>query len=341
MQGHRFVLFASEHCRCAPRLGDDRRPAVPDDGIPIGRISCGATAEGSTALGGRALDGGSARRRTRSRAYSRCPTPDVKPENVLLSDYGIPKLADFGLAQIEGATTTSSPGVTTTIAHAAPELLGGTAEATVASDMYSLGSTVFTLVVGTPPFWRDDDPTAFALIGRVLTGQVPDLRQSGVPDDMCSLLEQALASDPSVRFRSGKDFAAACQGVETSHGLERTEVVGLDDLDDVANGSNGGAEPPSWPCPRSGQGTTAAINPSGPSLELPLRSLRPNQRRPGIGDARAGDERSERTGAESSQPSTTEGTAATQPEGAPPTTDVAGGTPAQTARSPDELGAPS
>ena len=52
---------------------------------------------------------------------------DVKPENVLFSEFGEPMLADFGIAQIAGQTATRTGIVTATLEHAAPEVLQGRA----------------------------------------------------------------------------------------------------------------------------------------------------------------------------------------------------------------------
>ncbi len=80
---------------------------------------------------------------------------DVKPENVLLDRFGESKLSDFGIAAVQEATT-ATQGITGTIAHTAPEILAG-GRASVASDLYSLGSTLHTLLTGRPAFVRAGD----------------------------------------------------------------------------------------------------------------------------------------------------------------------------------------
>ena len=73
---------------------------------------------------------------------------DVKPHNVLVTAYGEPALADFGIASLVTVDDTGSVATETaayTVVHAAPEILEGKT-ATAASDIYSLGSTLYTLL---------------------------------------------------------------------------------------------------------------------------------------------------------------------------------------------------
>jgi len=100
---------------------------------------------------------------------------DIKPENIFLSAHGEPKLGDFGIARLEGGMATSAGVVTASIAHAAPEILDGR-EPTVAADVYSLASTLFSLINGWPAHVRVTDQSMLPVYARVATEPVPDLR---------------------------------------------------------------------------------------------------------------------------------------------------------------------
>jgi serine/threonine protein kinase len=123
---------------------------------------------------------------------------DIKPDNVLVSRFGEPVLADFGIARMSGALRTQSGVVTATLSHAPPEVLEGHPP-TPLSDVYSLASTLYALLAGSAPFVRGTDRSMTPLISRVITEPVPDLRPRGVPPDVCALLERALAKDPAAR----------------------------------------------------------------------------------------------------------------------------------------------
>jgi serine/threonine protein kinase len=150
---------------------------------------------------------------------------DLKPGNVLLSEYGEPLLADFGIAldvvQQAGTTTASS----ITPAFCAPELLGAAAS-TVASDVYGLAATLWTALAGRGPFERTDggQDSMVALLARVVTDRPADLRPLGVPGPLAGLLDAGLAKDPARRPPSALALAEGLQQVERSAGVAVTSI---------------------------------------------------------------------------------------------------------------------
>jgi serine/threonine protein kinase len=130
---------------------------------------------------------------------------DIKPENVLVSDYGEPKLADFGIARLQGAFETQSAILASPV-YAPPEVLSGE-RPSEASDVYSLASTLYTLIAGQSPFVRNSDESMLPVITRVLTERVPDLRPRGIPDAVCTVLEAAMEKDLTLRTPTATAFS--------------------------------------------------------------------------------------------------------------------------------------
>src|SRR6201997_1964175 len=147
---------------------------------------------------------------------------DVKPENVLLTTYGEPQLCDFGFARIAGGKESANI-LRGSPSYTAPELFQSRG-ASVASDIYGLAATVFTLVCGAPPFkfQKGDNPIAFAR--RVIAGPIPDLRAKGVPDPVCSALELGLNTDPARRPNSAAAFGEILRAAGARVGLNIAEV---------------------------------------------------------------------------------------------------------------------
>lgn len=148
---------------------------------------------------------------------------DIKPENVLLSAFKEPKLADFGVASIPGGYQTHTGAITASLSHAAPEVLEGH-KATRAVDIYALGSTLFALIAGSAAFENEEGAGLQSLIAKTLTQPVPDLRAKGVPDEICAVIETAMAKDPAERFASADQFGAALQAAQATASIPITEM---------------------------------------------------------------------------------------------------------------------
>ena len=144
---------------------------------------------------------------------------DIKPANILVNDYGEPQLSDFGIAHIEGGYETATGFFSGTIDYTSPEVMTGST-ATVASDVYSLGATLFALIAGNAAHERKKGEDLIAQYLRISTTRVPDLRPDGIPDAVCSAIEKAMAVDPAERPVSAADFGRELQAAQRRNGLK-------------------------------------------------------------------------------------------------------------------------
>ncbi|SFS42747.1 serine/threonine-protein kinase [Saccharopolyspora flava] len=119
---------------------------------------------------------------------------DLKPGNILLGENDLAKITDFGISRAIGDVAVTKSGILAgTPAYLAPEVALGRDPAP-ASDVFSLGSTLYAAIEGGPPFGTDEN--AISLLHRVARGQFEPPRQAG---PMTPVLMQMLCPDPVDR----------------------------------------------------------------------------------------------------------------------------------------------
>lgn len=148
---------------------------------------------------------------------------DVKPANILLTEYGEPQLTDFGIARISGGFETTGGVVTGSPAYIAPEVLLGQPSAAT-SDVYSLASTLFSAATGHAVYERRKDEQVVAQFLRITESPMPDLRASGLPTDICEVVEQAMSRDPCDRPTTAAEFGELLRAIQHRHGLPVDDI---------------------------------------------------------------------------------------------------------------------
>jgi serine/threonine protein kinase/beta-lactam-binding protein with PASTA domain len=239
---------------------------------------------------------------------------DVKPENILLSDDGAVKVADFGLARaVEADATSTRTGLMMgTVAYCPPEQISrGTADAR--SDVYAAGIVLFELLTGSAPYVGD---SAMAVAYQHVNSDVPppSSRRRGVPTALDEFVQRATRREPSARPLDAGAMLAELHDVRTDLGLpvqavpraedpdpHRTQVINLDPaaLAAAAGGVGAGQVGAGLTDARVADRPTAPTRPGqgGDSIqrtaisERPIPSKRPAKPAPGRGlnaAARAG-----------------------------------------------------
>jgi serine/threonine-protein kinase len=126
---------------------------------------------------------------------------DVKPENIILARSGEVKVADFGLARVQGdgRANLTQIGVTMgTPLYMSPEQIEGR-ELDARSDIYSLGITAYHMLAGAPPF-AGDSPLAVALQHLNQPPAPLITRRPGIPGRLAEIIERMMAKRPEERY---------------------------------------------------------------------------------------------------------------------------------------------
>jgi serine/threonine protein kinase len=146
----------------------------------------------------------------------------VRPQNLLLTEFDEPVLADFGATVARDEPSFVS--IHETTAHTAPELLLGE-QPNAATDVYGLSSSLYEMVSGRPAFRAYDGESPAALSLRILAGGIRPVMAADVPLELSDLLVWGMDPDPAERPPGATWLAEELSRVEHKNGWPRTRLV--------------------------------------------------------------------------------------------------------------------
>ncbi len=173
---------------------------------------------------------------------------DIKPGNIFLDKDGTPKMGDLGLARsADGEDRMTMTGNSWgTPSYMSPEQVKGVADLDIRADIYSLGATLFTLLIGIEPYVGE---TSYVITNKVLTEPPPDPRQQDktIPPEVASIILKAMAKDRARRYQTPNELLEDLERARGGQRLLHTTVA----LTPAPLAS-------ATPAPRSSQGEVAA-----------------------------------------------------------------------------------
>ncbi|WP_068275699.1 serine/threonine-protein kinase [Aldersonia kunmingensis] len=132
---------------------------------------------------------------------------DIKPGNVLFTNGGQVKVADFGIAKTSETDHTSTGLILGTLPYLSPDRLAGE-PATVSDDLYALGVVGYEALTARKPFAREHPAATARAIVEDRPIALADIRPD-VDPVLASVIERAMSRDPVQRFGSARDMRAA------------------------------------------------------------------------------------------------------------------------------------
>ncbi len=179
---------------------------------------------------------------------------DIKPANLLVSPGGVVKILDLGLATLKAGGTASE--LTTekqfvgTVDYAAPEQWESSRDVDIRADIYSLGCTLYYLLVGQAPFPSSKYNTTMQQMWAHSQAPRPPVRElrPDVPEAVAAVVERMLAKSADERFANPAEVAAAlkpfvegCDLAEFVRTARKTTTSRLD-LSQVGSSQPGSAK---------------------------------------------------------------------------------------------------
>ncbi len=127
---------------------------------------------------------------------------DIKPSNIMITTKGVVKVMDFGLAKFESKKFTSNSGpILGTVHYMAPELQSHN-HATVKTDIYAIGVTLYEMIAGVKPFTYSKFEELDKMVELKYAGKYTPIEEyiPGIDPEISVIIDKCISSDPDKRY---------------------------------------------------------------------------------------------------------------------------------------------
>lgn len=151
---------------------------------------------------------------------------DIKPSNVLITSTGRPALTDFGISLLNGQEGSEAKQQALSVPWASPEVITGITSGTVASEIWSLGATLYTFAAGISPFESLDrsQNTQAKMTSRISQAKYTPIPGAHGYEPFDSVLQRAMSVGPEQRFATMHEFGEALRGLQRAYGFDVTAL---------------------------------------------------------------------------------------------------------------------
>lgn len=171
---------------------------------------------------------------------------DIKPHNIMITDYGIVKVMDFGIAKAVNSTTITNTNVVLGSVHyISPEQAKGQ-YVNKTCDLYSLGAVMYEMVTGVVPY-DGDTPVSIAI--KHIQEQLiePKTLNPNIPESLNKVIVKLLQKNPDMRYQSAKELQVDLMKIKNGESIDNnnedefTKVLPrVDDINSMMKNTNTG-----------------------------------------------------------------------------------------------------
>jgi serine/threonine protein kinase len=163
---------------------------------------------------------------------------DIKPDNILMTSLGIPKVADFGIARASSARSckTRTGMILGTVNYMAPEQITNSVPSP-SIDIYALGTMMYEIFSGEVPF-KGETMEVVTKIIRERPTPVTELNPE-IPESLAVLIHRCIEKDPSLRFETAADLSQGIVGLITQFSSENRLPANLKRKDSLQSSTDG------------------------------------------------------------------------------------------------------